>query len=273
MNTKYLFLDIDGTLVGFNGVMPPSALEALKKAHKNGHKLVICTGRQLSQVYPWLLKEVPFDGLILSGGAMVISDGKTVAHHFIERDGLKRLVNYFESHKTAYYLQTQGFLVSKQWCVDRTLALFEKLGYSENDLLTLFGKTVIDDNAENRDDVEKLIYYDSGVDFSDVQNNIGDEFHIVGYSFGNLGNTSGEISKNGVNKASGIDEYLNYCGGNINDAFAFGDAENDLEMFGSVNTGIAMGNACDKLKKLASYVTSDIDDDGLYNAFSHFGLI
>ena len=56
MNTKYLFLDIDGTLVGFDGVMPSSALEALKKAHENGHKLVICTGRQLSQVYPWLLK-------------------------------------------------------------------------------------------------------------------------------------------------------------------------------------------------------------------------
>ena len=50
MNTKYLFLDIDGTLVGFDGVMPSSASEALKKAHENGHKLVICTGRQLSQV-------------------------------------------------------------------------------------------------------------------------------------------------------------------------------------------------------------------------------
>ena len=75
MNTKYLFLDIDGTLVGFDGVMPSSASEALKKAHENGHKLVICTGRQLSQVYPWLLKEIPFDGLILSGGAMVINEG------------------------------------------------------------------------------------------------------------------------------------------------------------------------------------------------------
>ena len=41
MNTKYLFLDIDGTLVGFDGVMPSSASEALKKAHENGHKLVI----------------------------------------------------------------------------------------------------------------------------------------------------------------------------------------------------------------------------------------
>lgn len=34
MNTKYLFLDIDGTLVGFDGVMPSSASEALKKLMK-----------------------------------------------------------------------------------------------------------------------------------------------------------------------------------------------------------------------------------------------
>lgn len=34
MNTKYLFLDIDGTLVGFDGVMPSSAVTALKKLTK-----------------------------------------------------------------------------------------------------------------------------------------------------------------------------------------------------------------------------------------------
>ena len=100
MNTKYLFLDIDGTLVGFDGVMPSSASEALKKAHENGHKLVICTGRQLSQVYPWLLKEIPFDGLILSGGAMVINDGKVAAHHFISQSSLKKLTDYFENSNT-----------------------------------------------------------------------------------------------------------------------------------------------------------------------------
>lgn len=43
------------------------------------------------------------------------------------------------------------------------------------------------------DDIEKLIYYDSGVDFSELQKNIGDEFYINGYSFGNLGNTSGRL--------------------------------------------------------------------------------
>lgn len=204
---------------------------------------------------------------------MVINDGKVVAHHFISQSSLKKLTDYFENSNTAYYLQTQNFLVSKKWCVDLTLSLFNKLGYTKEDLLTLFGETVIDDNAGGRSDIEKLIYYDSGVDFSELQKNIGDEFYIVGYSFGNLGNTSGEIAARGVNKASGIKEYLDCCGGDINDAFAFGDAENDVEMFKSVNTGIAMGNACDELKRLASYITADITDDGLYKAFAHFGLI
>ena len=181
---------------------------------------------------------------------MVINDGKVVAHHFISQSSLKKLTDYFENSNTAYYLQTQNFLVSKKWCVDRTLSLFNKLGYTKEDLLTLFGETVIDDNAGGRSDIEKLIYYDSGVDFSELQKNIGDEFYIVGYSFGNLGNTSGEIAARGVNKASGIKEYLDCCGRDINDAFAFGDAENDVEMFKSVNTGIAMGNACEDRKSV-----------------------
>ena len=37
--------------------------------------------------------------------------------------------------------------------------------------------------------------------------------------------------------------------------------------------GIAMGNACDALKRDADYVTADIDDDGIEKALIHFGLI
>ena len=36
---------------------------------------------------------------------------------------------------------------------------------------------------------------------------------------------------------------------------------------------VAMGNAIDEVKKHASYVTSDIDDDGIYNALKHFQVI
>ena len=42
METKYIFLDIDGTLVDFQGKLADSALEALKAAKANGHKLFVC---------------------------------------------------------------------------------------------------------------------------------------------------------------------------------------------------------------------------------------
>ena len=45
MKTKVLFLDIDGTLVDFQGKIPESAKEALIRAKERGHHLVLCTGR------------------------------------------------------------------------------------------------------------------------------------------------------------------------------------------------------------------------------------
>ena len=52
---KALFFDIDGTLVNFQGRMPDSAKRALLQSQKNGNFLVICSGRSVCQIYPWLL--------------------------------------------------------------------------------------------------------------------------------------------------------------------------------------------------------------------------
>ena len=42
--TKYLFLDIDYTLYSPKaGCVPPSALEAIAEARRNGHKVFLCT--------------------------------------------------------------------------------------------------------------------------------------------------------------------------------------------------------------------------------------
>ena len=75
MDCKYIFLDIDRTLVDFQGKLADSALEALETAKSNGHKLFVCTGRQRSQIYPWLLEKVEFDGALCSSGAYVMADG------------------------------------------------------------------------------------------------------------------------------------------------------------------------------------------------------
>ena len=51
------------------------------------------------------------------------------------------------------------------------------------------------------------------------------------------------------------------------------DGENDLEMLKAVQTGVAMGNGEEQVKQIADYVTSDINEDGIYNACKHYKLI
>ncbi len=48
---------------------------------------------------------------------------------------------------------------------------------------------------------------------------------------------------------------------------------NDYEMIQAAGTGIAMGNAVEQLKSAADYVTTDIDQDGIWNACCHLGYI
>ncbi|MBQ1370308.1 MAG: HAD hydrolase family protein, partial [Clostridia bacterium] len=52
----------------------------------------------------------------------------------------------------------------------------------------------------------------------------------------------------------------------------FGDALNDLSMFIDEWTCVAMGNACPELKAKADFVTTDVEEDGIYRACEALGL-
>ena len=51
------------------------------------------------------------------------------------------------------------------------------------------------------------------------------------------------------------------------------DGENDVDMFSAVGTAIAMGNACRSAKEAAHYITDKVDEDGIWNALKHFGVL
>ncbi len=41
---KIIFIDVDGTLVDYDNVLPLSAVKAIRKARANGHKVYISRG-------------------------------------------------------------------------------------------------------------------------------------------------------------------------------------------------------------------------------------
>ena len=74
-------------------------------------------------------------------------------------------------------------------------------------------------------------------------------------------------------KATAIQTILDKIGLKPENALAFGDGFNDIEMLQAVGMGVAMGNAHKDVQKHANYVTKPVHEDGIYHACKHFGLI
>ena len=273
MNRKYIFLDVDGTLVDFDGRLPLSAETALRTAQQNGHRLILCTGRQKSQIYPWLLQKIPFDGVISSSGANVEYNGKCVARHLFPKDRLENLLCFFRQENIPFCLQTAESLYAEPWCAEGIFSYFQQNGVDPDKMVSLFGDLTPVACADTLTNVEKVVYYNAGEDVAIMRRRVGADYQIAGYSFGNLGAVNGEISLSTVNKAKGLEACLKHCGADVRDSVAVGDGDNDMDMIRFAGIGIAMGNATPELKRAADCVTDSIDCDGLQKAFFSVGLI
>ena len=66
-------------------------------------------------------------------------------------------------------------------------------------------------------------------------------------------------------KGNAVNAILDYYGFSKDEAIAFGDGENDVEMLEAVGTGIAMGNAKDEVKAKADFACQSVENDGIYH--------
>ena len=74
---KYIFLDVDGTLLDTNTKeIPASAIEAIKLAQNNGHKVYLCSGRTILEMKPFLHLEL--DGYICAAGGQIHQDNQII---------------------------------------------------------------------------------------------------------------------------------------------------------------------------------------------------
>ncbi len=272
-NKKVIFLDIDGTLTDFSGKIPESAKKALVLAKQAGHHLVVCTGRSRYQISEEV-RSLPFDGMVGGAGAFVIADQKELFHHYIKPEPRKRLISYLEENKFFYNIQTDiGMLINSRCKKQLNKVYREIMGLTEKQCADLEGKVMVREDLENYERSEKVVYQMAPFTVVQVQKDLAPDFSVTAMSFKHTGQSSGEIGIAGINKATGMQAYLSHIGQTKEDAIAFGDSANDVEMLEFAGYGVAMGNAIDPLKEQADFVTESVDSDGIYKAFLKLGLI
>ena len=82
-----------------------------------------------------------------------------------------------------------------------------------------------------------------------------------------------DITVKGANKGNALITVARQLALDINECIAFGDGGNDLSILKAAGIGVAMGNANDDVKAVANYVTTSVDEDGIWNALKHFNAI
>lgn len=76
-----------------------------------------------------------------------------------------------------------------------------------------------------------------------------------------------------ASKGLGMKHLADYLKIDLNDVIAFGDGDNDYELIRDAGLGIAMGNGTSKVKAAADFITTPVNEDGIFLALKHFGLI
>jgi Cof subfamily protein (haloacid dehalogenase superfamily) len=75
-----------------------------------------------------------------------------------------------------------------------------------------------------------------------------------------------EIIASGVNKAKALADLTQTLGMDLSKVAALGDGDNDVEMLKETGLGIAMGNASDRAKSAAEWLTGTNDEGGVAQA-------
>jgi Cof subfamily protein (haloacid dehalogenase superfamily) len=273
MNTKYIFLDIDGTLLSHTYGVSKSSIDAINQLHNNGHKVFISTGRSKSYVDDYI-RRLPFDGFIYGAGAHVVVDDETLFVNTIPRDEVEKLLEFFSANNISYILEGANYSFHE----DSALKFFrERTMLQSTDTPYLSLHKVADERilsivsyADMREEINKIsIFAKNNEDLELIKANYDTSYNVITYPT----TSSCEIIGNGINKASGIKHVMAHLGGDLKDCFAFGDSMNDYEMIRECGIGVAMGNADPKVKEVANFVSEDVDHDGIAYALTHFGLI
>ena len=208
MDKKVVFLDVDGTMVNEKGEIPESAQYAVRTAQANGHRMVVCSGRSRFQIYDALL-ELGFSGIVGGAGAFVEDEGKEFYHAYIDEEHRKSSFDYLESNGFLFCYQADDGVVLNQRSCDGMLKVYRDAGMSKERLDRLIGRMHLTEQPWKNEKNEKIIYYGAPFPVAKVHADMEPYFDAVAISLDGMGDFAGEIGINGINKATGMERYLN----------------------------------------------------------------
>ena len=260
-------LDLDGTVVDYDGALLPEVRDTISELTECGHHPVICTGRALAGALEVANRlDQTSDYVICSNGAVVVRLDQSCEHGwevlsvdtFDPRSALEAM---------ASVLPTALFMVEDENLVRWASEDFPRGDLAAGEDLRIVGFEGLKDIRATRIVMRET--KGSREDFQTAVERIG--LHGVTYSIG--WSNWLDIAPDGVSKASGIEKVADALGIDMAHTVAAGDGANDLAMLRAAGFSIAMGQAGPHVLEAADVIAPPVSEGGLATALrGHFGL-
>ena len=267
MSVKIILSDIDGTFLTDDKKVTDLTAQAAKSIVAKGLHLVLVSARMPEAIYPITdgigLPRLP---VISYSGGLVLTENEEVLHDKkmplddtknilaeIDKRWVGVCINYYSGRK--WYVRTIEYNVQHE--IDITQAKAEVADFYK----------LIDENILPN----KIMIICTPPTCKEMETELGKMFprlNVVRSAPYLL-----EIMDKSVSKAVGIEILLKHYNFSVDEAIAFGDNYNDLEMLEYIPRSVAMKNAPDKVKQIAREVTDSNADSGIYTYLVKAGVI
>lgn len=266
-NFKLLVTDIDGTIADSRGNISDIDLQSIREIHSRGVHFSLCTGRAASGCRKVL------DRLALDGWH-IFFDGALVTNSQLNRDIYSQPIELALVNQVLHLARKHGLVIELFPREGFFIAADHPFSVSHGQLLEL-PTTVTDLEQVSRKnkilliclviatpDVKRVLDLceplKSQLNFTATNHPGYPEIRFI------------NVSAKTVSKGEALKALMAHLGLQKEAVMAVGDGTNDIPLLMNSGLAVAMENSPEELKKVADYVTEDVDHNGLAAVIQRF---
>ncbi|MDD3253773.1 MAG: HAD family hydrolase [Lachnospiraceae bacterium] len=245
--------DMDMTLLNHADFkIPESATRAIKRL-RDRYYIVIATGRDMDSKFSEGLTElVNPDAIIHLNGTKITVGDTLIYEHLMKKELVERLLHFSEGKEFAVGITTgtEDYYMNPEFVRVHDMRRWGQSDRNFKDPWKLLAMDV------------RTMTYIGREDGTELLENAFPELKFPLFS----SREGADIIELEASKAEGLKRLCQYYDIPISHTVAFGDSMNDYEILKLAGIGVAMGNGIEQIKQVADYVTTAIDQDGVWNA-------
>ena len=254
---KIAFFDIDGTLIDIDKkIISEKTVDTLMRLKQNNIIICVATGRS-----PITLPDfggVVFDAFLTFNGSYCFDQKQIIWQNPIPKQDIRTIIkNAAEIHRPVAIASADRLAANGK---DRDLEDYFAIAKLKLEVSDDFSDVL-------KEDIYQIMMGGREKEYPQIMADVENAKITAWWD------RAVDIIPASGGKGAGIERILEYYHLKKENAIAFGDGDNDIEMLQSAGLGIAMENASHQLKELADEICGHVAADGIYHYCMEHGLI